>query len=69
MPQCVCVCVCVCVQAGVEAGDCLVELCGESVYQVQHQKVHPLTLHSVQYVTDASITVEAPPGGQASGHY
>ena len=36
------------VQAGVEPGDCLVELCGEPVYHVQHQKVslspHTLTL-------------------------
>ena len=41
-------CVCVCkllalplslLQAGVEPGDCLVELCGEPVYQMQHQKV------------------------------
>ena len=49
-----CVCVC-CVQAGVEPGDCLVELCGESVSQMQHQKVHNMpAAHTVtSTVTDS----------------
>lgn len=32
-------------QAGVEVGDCLVEVCGEAVYQMQHQKVQQRPLY------------------------
>lgn len=33
------VCIVLPTQAGVEVGDCLVEVCGEPVYQMHHQKV------------------------------
>ncbi|CAI8039459.1 Peptidyl-tRNA hydrolase ICT1, mitochondrial, partial [Geodia barretti] len=54
---------CLAEKAGVEPGDCLVELCGEPVYHVQHQKLRHLLVAKPVDTTDLVIVKNLLPDG------